>query len=414
MLRSTLLALSLAAFSTAHTAAWAPGMYCKGGADPTKDDPNTNLAVNPLYNLAKADWWFQHHRGCDRAPPMAGEFLELPANGKVTVELAHNRAHTTLSYNGQKATDWPDGKHHPEDWNGWGTDGTPSMCLKEDGAMHTWNHSSAGGTAFAISYQSNLQDVTMENLVVFTTRYHTPWKRIATYDVPDLPACPEGGCTCAWLWVPNDCGQPNMYMQGFKCNVTGASPTAKPLAKAQVPVYCENEPAKCVKGAKQMLAWHQATGNNIETAQGVTPNYNQKCGWAEGAQKDIFDVGAVQEAVARPHPWSVNSSPDAIEPAVARPHPWSKEDNAVEPAVARPHPWSDENNKFEAAAARPHPWRAIASSAVVPSGIAASSTFATRVTGTPATPTSATEAVSTESCSVRRPRYTPGVAHRWV
>jgi hypothetical protein len=81
-------------------------------------------------------------------------------------------------------------------------------------------------------------------------------------------------------------------MQGFKCNVTSASTTAKPLAKAQVPVYCENEPEKCVRGAKQMLAWNQATGNNIETAPGLTPNYNQKCGWAEGAQKDIFEVEA--------------------------------------------------------------------------------------------------------------------------
>ena len=25
----------------------------------------------------------------------------------------------------------------------------------------------------------------------------TPWKRIATYQVPDLPACPAGGCICA-------------------------------------------------------------------------------------------------------------------------------------------------------------------------------------------------------------------------
>jgi hypothetical protein len=185
-------------------------MYCRGGADPTKDDQNTNLAVNPLWKLAKQDWWFQHDRGCDKVPPKAGEFLELPANGKFTVELAHNRAFTTLSYKGEMVSDWPDGKDHPEDWNGWGTDGTPSVCLKDDGALHTYNETSAGGTAFAISYNSNIKDVTMENLVVFTTRYHTPWKRLATYDVPDLPTCPEGGCTCAWLWIPNGCGQANM------------------------------------------------------------------------------------------------------------------------------------------------------------------------------------------------------------
>jgi hypothetical protein len=36
-------------------------------------------------------------------------------------------------------------------------------------------------------------------LVVFTVRYHTPWQRVTTYDVPrDLPPCPAGGCTCAW------------------------------------------------------------------------------------------------------------------------------------------------------------------------------------------------------------------------
>lgn len=220
MLRSTLLALALAAFASAHTAAWAQGMYCRNGTDPNVDNQNNNLPVGPLYNHTKEDWWFQHHRGCDAAPPKAGEFLELPANGDFTVELAHNRAFTTLSYNGKSVSDWPDGKQHPEDWNGWGTDGLPAVCLKEDGALHTWNHSWAGGTAFAISYQSEIKDVTMENLVVFTTLYHTPWKRLVTYKVPDLPACPEGGCTCAWLWIPNACGQSNMYVVSLSISMT--------------------------------------------------------------------------------------------------------------------------------------------------------------------------------------------------
>jgi hypothetical protein len=212
MLRSLFLSLAMATLATAHTAAFAPGMYCRGGADPTKDDQNTNLVVNPLYNLTKDEWWFQRDRGCDKVPPKVGEFLELPANGNVTVELAHNRAMTSLSYKGAMASDWPDGKQHPEDWNGWNSDGTPAVCLKEDGAMHTYNESSAGGTAFAISYHPNIGDVTLDNLVVFSIRYHTPWKRLTTYDVPDLPACPEGGCTCAWLWIPNGCGQANVYV----------------------------------------------------------------------------------------------------------------------------------------------------------------------------------------------------------
>ncbi len=41
-------------------------------------------------------------------------------------------------------------------------------------------------------------------------------------------------------------------MQGFKCNVTGAT-SAAPLAKAQAPVMCVDDPSKCVVGAKQMI-----------------------------------------------------------------------------------------------------------------------------------------------------------------
>lgn len=297
-------------------------MYCKGGNTGT-DDPNTNTAVNPLYELPKEQWWFQHDRSCDLFPPPSGEFLEIPANGEFTVELAHNRGQTTLSDPDADRLEWPDGQDHPEDWNSW--EGPGSTCL-EDGALHTYNETNAAGTAWAISYESDLAKVTLENLVVFSTLQHTPWKRIATYQVPDLPACPEGGCHCAWLWVPDGCGQPNMYvafesscpcispeqhmvsilfgyhslgrkrsvltsiaryMQGFKCTVTNAT-SQTPVAPAQAPVYCADDASKCVKGAKQMIAWHQQTGNNIETADGISPGYNEKCGWTNGAQHTIF------------------------------------------------------------------------------------------------------------------------------
>lgn len=163
---SKIAVFALMGAAQAHTVAWTKGMYCLGGPDPSEDNPNTNTAVSPLYDLTQEDWWFQHDRGCDAAPPVDGDILELPAGGKFTVELAHNRAHTTLSYGGEKATDWPDGKDHPEDWAG---PGNPPGCIQDDGAMHTNNETTAAGTAFAISYQSDMADVTMENLAVFTT-----------------------------------------------------------------------------------------------------------------------------------------------------------------------------------------------------------------------------------------------------
>jgi hypothetical protein len=164
--RSAAIALSLCAFAHAHIAAWTPGMYCKGGPNATVDDQDTNTAVNPLFNLQQQDWWFQHDRGCDAVPPPDGEFLEIPAGGSFTVELADNRAFTTLSFDGSRVSEWCDGGDHSEDWQSTG----PDTCIADGGGfMHTQNQSMAAGTAWAISYASSLSEVTLENLAVFST-----------------------------------------------------------------------------------------------------------------------------------------------------------------------------------------------------------------------------------------------------
>ncbi|KIW74071.1 hypothetical protein Z517_12481 [Fonsecaea pedrosoi CBS 271.37] len=281
--------LALVGMAQAHIAAFAKGMYCENGTDPANPNPNSNAPVSPLYNLTQEQWWFQHDRGCDAVPPPPGVFLELPAGGSFDVELADNQAFTTLSWGGSKTSEWPDGGDHPEDWNG---GGIGEGCIQDGGYMHVQNQSMAQGTAFAIAYESDLTAITMEDLVVFSVLEHTPWKRAATYQVPAaMPACPEGGCTCAWLWVPHGCGQPNIYMQGFKCMVTGATSTT-PLAKAKPPVMCDTDPSECAPGAKQMIVWNQLTGNNVVTKLSQTPAYNARNGFKPGPQDDIFEGGA--------------------------------------------------------------------------------------------------------------------------
>jgi hypothetical protein len=104
----------------------------------------------------------------------------------------------------------------------------------------------------------------------------------------DLPACPEGGCYCAWLWIAPYCGQPNEYMSNFRCHVTNTTST-KTLAQAQAPVYCQDDDSKCVQGAKQMLVWHQKEGNNFELEDGQSPGYSTVMGYSAGAQNDIFE-----------------------------------------------------------------------------------------------------------------------------
>jgi hypothetical protein len=103
--------------ASAHIASFAPGMYCRNGLK-DEENYNSNLPVNPLYQLSKKDWWFQHDRQCDLNPPPPGEFLKIPSGGQFTVEQANNQAFTTLSYDGSEVSNWPDGARHPADWHG--------------------------------------------------------------------------------------------------------------------------------------------------------------------------------------------------------------------------------------------------------------------------------------------------------
>ncbi|KZV88440.1 hypothetical protein EXIGLDRAFT_678929 [Exidia glandulosa HHB12029] len=288
--------LALAVGSQAHQVAWSKGMYCKN-SNSNVDSPNAaGFIIDPLYNLTTTDWFL--HGVCRNFPPPAGEYLNVPANGKFTVEIASNRAFTTMSYNGTKATDWPDGKVHPNNWSTNVSDPNfpPSSvgCLGSPN-IHAHGSVDAAGTAFAISYNNNINTVAMTDFTVFTVLANTPYKRLATYSVPNLPACPSGGCLCAWAWVPNGCGQSNIYMNAYRCQVTGASKTALPVGKPQVPVWCQTNQSACLKGPKQMIVQWQAQGNNVVLPSGMqqgggwpSPNYNSKVGFTAGAQTDIF------------------------------------------------------------------------------------------------------------------------------
>ncbi|KAL0571173.1 hypothetical protein V5O48_010788 [Marasmius crinis-equi] len=323
------IALILATMTTlanGHIAAWAKGMYCLNGTTPGEDNGNNAAPVTPLFKLKKQDWWMHHIDKCDEFPPAPGDFLELPANGNFTVEFATNRAFTTLSNDGKKAGVFPgpltggtksdrtEGEPGKFKVGQQGADHEVPGCIV-DPNMHTQNETMASGTAFAISYTSDIKKVTPENLVVFTVLKHTPFRRLATYQVPNLPACPKGGCICTWGWIPNGCGEPNMYFFPYRCNVTG-TPGTKPLAlPARPPNWCDvqlpltttpsannTKPGKgevqtlgsCYKGSKQMLFWNQLEGDNIEVLDGElgerlgSPGYNEKVGYRNGAQTGIF------------------------------------------------------------------------------------------------------------------------------
>ncbi|KAJ7612109.1 hypothetical protein FB45DRAFT_939883 [Roridomyces roridus] len=330
-------ALSVAVVS-AHLGPVHPSMYCYDGCASGTQGINYNNDdfVKPLYQMSKSDWWFHAYNNVPKYPPQAGQFLELPAGKSFTVEIASNRGETSYSFSGKFSSEWPDGGNYPEDYN------VPSCITSPN--MHTQNQSMAAGTAFAIAYTSDINQVTEDNLSVFTVRYHTPWKRETSYDVPaDMPACPDGGCICAWGWIPNGCGQPNMYHLPYRCTVTGATST-KAIGTPQPPVWCQDDSSKCVKGPKQMLYWHQNDGDNIEVdgldnaGQPKSPAYNMNCGFADGAQDDIF-TGAGSSAPAAKVKTSSSSTSSSkstsATPAAAKADSGSGSSSSSSPAVQK-------------------------------------------------------------------------------
>lgn len=57
------------------------------------------------------------------------------------------------------------------------------------------------GCALAIAYKSDVHDVQPDDFTIFSVNHTCVWYQNTAFNVPSLPACPEGGCHCAWFWI---------------------------------------------------------------------------------------------------------------------------------------------------------------------------------------------------------------------
>jgi hypothetical protein len=67
------------------------------------------VRIQKLRHLGHLSLMLSMGQQCDEEPPNEGDILELPAGGTFTVELAHNRGQTTLSFDGMYTSKWPGG-----------------------------------------------------------------------------------------------------------------------------------------------------------------------------------------------------------------------------------------------------------------------------------------------------------------
>lgn len=282
-MKSTLLSilalgLTLTSSVAGHACPWDKSMF---GFNYT----GANKPQNPLQQLSFNDWWF-HSEAHLNMPPNVGDYLNFPAGGSMFVEITCDK--------GASSSYWanPGGDIRS------GNDVCPGNNTLE---FHAKNINDAKGTAFAIAYTPATQakSIKPEDFVIFTVNHTSVWERFTKFEVPaKMPACPHGGCTCAWFWIHNaDAGSEQNYMNGYACNITGATSTV-PLAKPQVPRRCgaDNDPElvkpaapkNCTYGAKSPMYWDQKEQNNMFEGTHAPPLYNDLYGYKDGAQNDIF------------------------------------------------------------------------------------------------------------------------------
>ncbi|KAI0714260.1 hypothetical protein C8T65DRAFT_694827 [Cerioporus squamosus] len=268
---------------SAHACMWHKSMYGFNVTDNTF--PYDNRPQVPLYSMNFDQWWLHGHKDY---PPNAGDFLELPAGGKINAEISCDKG-ATSSYTSSQGGDV-----------GYGSDfACPGA---QPSAIHTTGIDDVKGCGLAIAYQSDVNALKPEDFTIFSVNHTCVWYLNTEFEVPKLPACPEEGCHCAWFWIHSiDSGSEQMYMNAYKCKVTG-DVGSQPLGKPALPRRCGADPdngrpyatpGNCTVGAKWPMYWYQNERNNMFEGTYEAPYYNDLYGFSDGAQHDVFYDGAI-------------------------------------------------------------------------------------------------------------------------
>ncbi|KAL8286507.1 hypothetical protein RQP46_004524 [Phenoliferia psychrophenolica] len=238
------------------------------------------------------DWWF---RGASTraSPPADGQVSHLPAGGTLQLEIACHIAFSTLGGNPSNNVACPNN-------NGAYHSGDPSAAI---------DYSLLSGCALAIADVTDISQVTVDNLAVFSVQKECVWQRNTVFNVPAaMPPCTGAYCICAWLWEPQN-GTGNFYQTPFRCDVTGSPVGATPIQTPLInPTYCGDGSA-CAIGAKRPVYFFNNDYSNVQwMGNYLRPGYHSSWSFNDGAQNDIF-MTAAQAANYHPTPATLAPAP---------------------------------------------------------------------------------------------------------
>lgn len=262
-----------------------PSMW---GSEPS--NINSNWAVQPLQDLNFVDWWMHGTRSLQDPPP-ANNITQLPAGGTYDFEITGNKAFTSMG-RGLWVKPGSTPRSVPDPWSNDMGGGSSNI--------HAPTHASVAGCALGIAYKSNVADVRPTDFVIISSVHDCIARQLQAFDIPALPACPNGKCICSWFWIHNSIGGTDqMYMTAFQCNIQ--NPSTFTIAPPSTPIRCDGEPScylypkwgnitkGCAKSLNPMY-WANNQGNNMfnPTNAQCAPVYNDSYGFPEGAQHQIF------------------------------------------------------------------------------------------------------------------------------
>jgi hypothetical protein len=235
-----------------------------------------------------SEWWMHGQVGCQSNA--TGSF-DLPANGRTHIVMSSRVQKVPPPYSSGSgyAPSNPDYVLTRKEW-GSGPE-SPGNSLRGHHNIHAYTRDDTSGCALAIAYKSKAKDILPTDFVIFSVIHDCPKRQREPIDIPNLPACPNGNCICAWFWLPKTSGAKNFYMTPFVCHVTGAKANASPVdVDYAIPPRRCLDPTNCNFGPRQPAYWLGADDQRISMPEArlQPPNYSILYGFREGAQNDIF------------------------------------------------------------------------------------------------------------------------------
>lgn len=213
----------------------------------------------------------------------------------------------------------------------WGGSSSQDACPSDAGSYHAGGSTGSGsgwwgnreeylsGCALAIAYKSNVWDVQPEDFIVMSVQENCVRQRDTQFAIPaNLPACPDGECTCAWFWQGRNSAD-EMYMNGFRCSVQGGVATA-------IPKPAPPKRGSTISGPTQPMYWANTPSNLDYTVTWESkPSYNRAFGWTNGAQTSAFASGGGGGGQDNSTDWNTSTTSSRTR----RPRPTSSESTST-------------------------------------------------------------------------------------